>query len=52
MTTKNCTGIEKLSKCYRDVSKILIVGLLRPENKKKFSTKSELLYRKSFCPEM
>ena len=41
MTTVNYTGIEKLSKCYRDVSKVLISRLLRPENKKRFGRKSE-----------
>ena len=34
MITGNCTRIEKFSKCYRDVSKFLIAGLSRPENKK------------------
>ena len=34
MITGNSTRIEKFSKCYRDVSKFLIAGLSRPENKK------------------
>ena len=46
----NCTGIGKLSKCYRDVSKILIVGSLRPENEREFGGKLELIYRKIILP--
>ena len=34
MITGNCTRIEKFLKCYRDVSKFLIAGFSRPENKK------------------
>ena len=44
MISENCTKIEKFSKCYRDVSKFLIVGLPRPENNKTFGSKSEHLY--------
>ena len=46
MLTGNCTRIEKSSKCYLDVNKFLIVGLLRPKNKKRFCRKSEHLYWK------
>ena len=44
MISGNCATIEKFSKCYRDVSTFLIVGLPRPENKKTFASKSEHLY--------
>ena len=50
MITGNCTRIDKFSKCYRDVNKFLIVDLLRPENKKRFGRKSELLYWKIVLP--
>ena len=50
MMIGNCTGIGKLSKCYPDVSKILIVGSIRPENERRFGRKSELIYRKIILP--
>ena len=50
MMIGNCTAIGKLSKCYRDVSKILIVGSLRPENEREFGGKLELIYRKIILP--
>ena len=50
MMIGNCTGIGKLSKCYPDVSKILIVGSLKPENERRFDRKSELIYRKIILP--
>ena len=50
MITGNCTRIEKFSKCCRDVNKFLIVGLLRPENKKRFGRESEHLYWKIILP--
>ena len=50
MITGNCTRIEKFSKCYRDVSKFLIAGLSRPENKKWFGSKSEHGYWKIILP--
>ena len=50
MITGNFTRIEKFSKCYRDVNKFLIFGLLRPENKKRFGRKSENLYWKIILP--
>ena len=50
MMIGNCTGTGKLSKCYPDVSKVLIVGSLRPENERRFGRKSELVYRKIILP--
>ena len=50
MITENCTRIEKLSKCYCDVNKVLIVGLLRSENKKRFGRKSDQFYWKIIPP--
>ena len=50
MMIENFTGIWKLSKCYRDVSKILIVVSLRPKNERRFRRKSELIYRKIILP--
>ena len=50
MITGNCTRIEKFLKCYRDVSKFLIAGFSRPENKKWFGSKSEHGYWKIILP--
>ena len=44
MITGNCTKIEKFSKCYPDVNKFFIVGVLRPDNEKRFVRKSEHFY--------
>ena len=44
MITGNCTKIEKVSKSYPDVNKFFIVGVLRPENEKRFGRKLEHFY--------
>ena len=50
MITGNCTKIEKFSKCYPDVNKFFIVGVLRPEHEKRFGRKWEYLYWKIILP--
>ena len=46
MINGNCTRIEKFSKCYRDVNTFLIVGLIRPENKRRFGKKNHSVLRR------
>ena len=45
MMTGNCQHV------CRDVSEIFFVGLLRPQNEKRFCRKSEHLYRKFILPQ-